>query len=257
MEILSAENIVKRYQTGDIVYTAVNGIDLCIEDGEFIGIMGPSGSGKTTLLNILSGIDKPSEGIIQISGTRIDDLDSDTLSLFRRQKLGFVFQDYNLLDNLTIMENIILPLTLEKKPEKTIRIKVNEIMRLLGISDISNKYPFQVSGGQQQRTAICRAMANDPVIIFADEPTGNLDSNTSGVIMNYFTKINSEKHATILMVTHDAYAASYCHRIVFIKDGRIYSEMVRECSRKEFYDKLINRLSCIGDDVNDIQLSRS
>lgn len=252
MEILSAENIVKRYQTGDITYTAVNGVDLCIEDGEFIGIMGPSGSGKTTLLNILSGIDKPSEGIIQISGTRIDDLNSDKLSLFRRQKLEFIFQDYNLLDNLTIMENIILPLTLEKKPEKTIRIVVNEIMKLLGISDISNKYPFQVSGGQQQRTAICRAMANDPVIIFADEPTGKLDSNASGVIMNYFTKINSERHATILMVTHDAYAASYCHRIVFIKDGRIYSEMVRECSRKEFYDKLINHLSSIGDDVNDI-----
>lgn len=253
MEILITKNIIKTYHSNNIYINAINAINLSITNGEFIGIMGPSGSGKTTLLNLLSGLDKPTQGEIDIEGIKIDSLNNDALAIFRRQKLGFIFQDFNLLDSLTIKENIILPMTLMKKPEHIVDKKAVELMKLLEIFDIANKYPFQTSGGQQQRAAIGRALANDPVIVFADEPTGNLDSRSSNTIMDYFEKINNEKQCTILMVTHDAYAASFCKRIIFIKDGFINSEMVKDCSRKEFYDKLLIHLIKIGDSINDVQ----
>ncbi len=252
MNILSASNITKTYNSDCLALTALSGVDLCIEEGEFIGIMGASGSGKSTLLNLLSGIDKASSGSIEIKGKNIDKLSSDDLALFRREKVGIVFQDFSLLDSLTIKENIILPMTLNKNNVNAVEKRAREVLKLLDIFDIADKYPFQISGGQQQRTAIGRALINDPAIIFADEPTGNLDSKSSNSIMTYFEKINKEKHCTVLMVTHDAFAASFCHRIIFIKDGCINSEIIKNCNRKEFFDELLVHLSTIGGNISEV-----
>ncbi len=253
MDILAAKKITKTYNSNSLSFNALNGIDLRIKAGEFVGIMGASGSGKTTLLNLLSGIDKATTGSIEIQEKSIDTLNNDSLAIFRRQKTGFVFQDFSLLDSLTIKENIILPMTLQKKDVHEVEKKAHEVLKLLDISDIANKYPFQTSGGQQQRAAIGRALANDPVIIFADEPTGNLDSRSSSSVMTYFEKVNKERQCTVLMVTHDAFAASFCHRIIFIKDGCVDSEMIKDCERKKFFDKLLAHLSKIGGNISDVQ----
>jgi len=250
MPVLRAENLVKIYGgKGKVNNTnALNGINLTIESGDFVAIMGPSGSGKTTLLNILSGIDKATSGSIEISGESINQMSKNELSLFRRQHLGFVFQEFNLLDSLTLKENVMLPMILDHKDLDEMETKTHEIMSMFGIDDIMDKYPYAISGGQQQRTSISRAIINDPDIIFADEPTGNLDSKSSKVVMECFEKLNRDNKSTILVVTHDPFAASYCHKVVFIKDGLINREIIRKDDKRSF-SKVI--LDCLAETMGE------
>lgn len=250
--VLVAKNVKKIYGSRGNIYPAINDISLEIKEGEFIGIMGPSGAGKTTLLNVVSTIDKPTSGIITIDGDNIVKMNEDKLSSFRRNKLGFIFQDFNLLDTLTIKENIVLPLALSKVNHKEIEKRVNEVANILGINDILNKYPYEASGGQKQRTAAARAIINKPKLILADEPTGALDSKSSSELLQCLSDLNENNKATIMMVTHDAFAASYCQRIIFIKDGVLFTELVRGGSRKEFFQKIIDILKVLGGDNSDL-----
>lgn len=254
MKVLNARNITKVYGGKDDQSStnALNGVSLSIEEGEFVGIMGPSGSGKTTLVNILSGISKPSAGSVEICGKNITELNKYDMALFRRQKLGFVFQEFNLLDSLTLRENIMLPMILDKRKAEEMKEKAKGIMTLFGIEDIGEKYPYSVSGGQQQRAAVSRALVNEPVIVFADEPTGNLDSKSSKAVMNCFEKMNKERNSTILMVTHDVFAASFCKKIIFIKDGKINMEIMSKGNRKEFFDRILDCLAVIGGEGHDL-----
>ncbi|WP_223702138.1 ABC transporter ATP-binding protein [Sutcliffiella deserti] len=252
--ILKASKLVKIYgETGGEGATkAIDGVDLSVEKGEFLAIMGPSGSGKTTLLHLLSGIDKPTSGQVRIRGLEISGMSGEELAIFRRRQLGFVFQDFNLLDSLTVRENILVPMVLEKRDAFEMEEKVKELADLFGINNILSKYPFKISGGQQQRTAVSRALVNDPSIIFADEPTGNLDSKSSSVIMECFEKIVEELQTTVLVVTHDVFAASYCRKVVFIKDGHIDSYIVRKGDRKEFLDQIMDNLAVLGGRSHDL-----
>lgn len=227
----------------------MNQVSFTVEKGEFTGIMGPSGSGKTTLLNLLSTIDRVTAGHIFYGDTDITELDEDALSDFRKENLGFVFQDFNLLDTLTIEENIILAMSLHGKKKKETDVKVNEILKTLGIKDIRDKFPDQVSGGQKQRCACARALINEPRLILADEPTGALDSRSAQMLLSTFCKMNEQLGATILMVTHDAFSASYCKRILFLKDGEIFNELIRgKKSRREFLNEILDVLALTGGD---------
>lgn len=248
MEILKIENLTKVYNSfkGSKEVTALGGVNLIINKGEFVGIMGPSGSGKTTLLNILSGVDKSTSGDVIISNKDISKMKKDKLALFRRKNIGYIFQDFNLLDSLTLEENIALPLILDKKNSKKVEESVNNLMRFFNISDLKKKYPYHISGGQKQRVAAARALVNEPDIIFADEPTGNLDSKSSNSIMSTISKMNNEINSTVLMVTHDPFAASFCKRIIFIKDGKIKMEITSDGDRKKFFDKILEVQSVIG-----------
>ena len=254
MSVLQVKNLSRVYggRKGVNSTKALNGIDLRVEQGEFVGVMGPSGSGKTTLLNMLGGIDRPTSGIIEIAGENISTMDKNRLALFRRRKLGFVFQEFNLLDSLTLKENIILPMILDKRNTLEMEQKAKEILELFEIDDIGDKYPYNVSGGQQQRAAVGRALVNNPAILFADEPTGNLDSRSSNAVMECFEKMNREMRSTLLMVTHDVFAASYCSRIIFIKDGLIHMELSKKGSKREFFDRILDCLSVLGGERNDI-----
>ncbi|WP_043931046.1 ABC transporter ATP-binding protein [Bacillus sp. EB01] len=254
MVILDVKDIVKIYggSSGEGSTTALDGVSLSVKEGEFIAVMGPSGSGKTTLLNVLSGIDQPASGEVVISGKEIGEMKGDDLALFRRKKLGYVFQDFNLLDSLTVKENILLPMVLEKKNAAEMEEKLGELAKLFEIEPILSKYPYTISGGQQQRTAVSRALVNEPAILFADEPTGNLDSKSSAVIMELFEKIVTELSTTVLLVTHDVFAASYCQKVVFIKDGLIYSTIVKKGSRKEFLNQIMDNLAVLGGKTHDI-----
>ncbi|RSD29007.1 ABC transporter ATP-binding protein [Mesobacillus subterraneus] len=254
MVIMETENIVKVYggASGEGSTKALDGVSLSVNEGEFVAIMGPSGSGKTTLLNVLSGIDQPSSGSVSISGQEISEMTGDALALFRRRQLGFVFQEFNLLDSLTAKENIILPMVLEKKSTAEMEEKVQGLGELFEIDSILDKYPYNISGGQQQRTAVSRALVNEPAIVFADEPTGNLDSKSSAVIMECFEKIVNELGTTVLLVTHDVFAASYCQKVVFIKDGQIHSSIVKKGSRKEFLNSIMDHLAVLGGRTHDI-----
>ena len=254
MVILEADKIVKIYgeTSGESATKALSGISLSVRQGEFVAIMGPSGSGKTTLLNILSGIDKPTSGVMTIAGHAINKMKRDELALFRRKQIGFVFQEFNLLDSLTVKENIILPMVLEKKSAAEMEEKVQTLAGLFEIEPILQKYPYNISGGQQQRTAVSRALVNNPGIIFADEPTGNLDSKSSTAIMECFEKIVQELKTTVLLVTHDVFAASYCQKVIFIKDGHIHSYIVKKGSRKEFLNQIIDNLAVLGGRTYDI-----
>ncbi|HBF6471800.1 TPA: ABC transporter ATP-binding protein [Clostridioides difficile] len=247
MKILTVNNLSKVYGK-KIIFNALNDINFSIEDGEFVGIMGPSGSGKTTLLNMISTIDKPTTGTMELKGKNLLLLKGEELALFRRRELGFVFQDFNLLDTLTIGENIVLPLTLDKVSVKEQDKRLNEVSEILGIKDLLGKRTFEVSGGQAQRTAIVRALINKPSILLADEPTGNLDSKSSKTVMELFQKINKENKVTTMMVTHDPLAASYCSRILFIKDGAIYNEIYKGSSREQFYQEIMDVLTLLGGD---------
>ncbi|MFQ5358308.1 bacitracin ABC transporter ATP-binding protein [Clostridioides difficile] len=247
MKILTVNNLSKVYGK-KIIFNALNDINFSIEDGEFVGIMGPSGSGKTTLLNMISTIDKPTTGTMELKGKNPLLLRGEEFALFRRRELGFVFQDFNLLDTLTIGENIVLPLTLDKVSVKEQDERLNEVSTILGIKDLLGKRTFEVSGGQAQRTAIARALINNPSILLADEPTGNLDSKSSKVVMELFQKINKENKVTTMMVTHDPLAASYCSRILFIKDGSIYNEIYKGSSREQFYQEIMDVLTLLGGD---------
>ncbi len=249
-DIINVESLTKVYGSfkGAKEVHALQGVDLTVSRGEFIGIMGPSGSGKTTLLNILSGIDTATSGKVIIDGKAIDRLKKDELAIFRRKRIGYIFQDFNLLESLTLKENIALPLILDKMPPQEIENRVNELMNFFGISDLAEKYQYHASGGQKQRVAAARALVTDPAVCFADEPTGNLDSKSSANIMEMMTQMNTEKNCTILMVTHDAFAASYCQKIIFIKDGKINIQIQSSGDRKAFFDKILETLSIVGGD---------
>ncbi|WML37434.1 ABC transporter ATP-binding protein [Clostridium sp. OS1-26] len=248
MEILKVNNLTKIYNAykGAKELVALDGISLSVNKGDFVGIMGPSGSGKTTLLNILSGVDKSTSGTVIIDNKDISKMSKDQLSLFRRKNIGYIFQDFNLLDSLTIKENIALPLILDKIAPRIIEKKVKKLMEDFNIGDLIEKYPYHISGGQKQRAAAARALVNNPAVIYADEPTGNLDSKSSDSIMNTIAKMNEEMNSTVFMVTHDPFAASFCKRIIFIKDGRIKLEITSAGDRKKFFDKILEIQSFIG-----------
>ncbi|MEW9500993.1 ABC transporter ATP-binding protein [Jeotgalibacillus marinus] len=257
MAILKANSLSKIYQVKKgISHRALDEFNLTVEEGEFVGIMGPSGSGKTTLLNILATIDTATSGELKIKGFNPATLSSKKLALFRRKELGFVFQDYNLLDTLTIEENIILPLTLDKTNVSEMKQRVNTVAENFGIESILQKRTYEVSGGQQQRAAIARAIIQNPLLVLADEPTGNLDSKASKDVMQSMTKLNEQQKTSILMVTHDPFAASYCKRIVFIKDGKYFTEIHQGSNRQAFFQEILDVLSLLGGDVNEFQTIR-
>lgn len=240
-------DVEKYYGNGNHVTKAVDRVSFVVEKGEFIGVMGSSGSGKTTLLNLLSTIDSVTAGHIYYGDTDITELSEDRLSDFRKENLGFVFQEYNLLDTLTLEENMMLAMTLHRKGKKEIQKRCGELLRLLGIEEVKDQYPYQVSGGQKQRCACARALANHPALLLADEPTGALDSLSAQTLLETFTDLNSKMGATIFMVTHDAFSASYCRRILFLKDGKIFHELVRgEKKRRDFLNEILDVLSLTG-----------
>ena len=251
MDVLQVNNLSKVY-LGKVNYTALENINFNLKEGEFVGVMGPSGSGKTTLLNCISTIDEPSTGDVLVRGKNPYKLGEEDLSKFRRKELGFVFQDFNLVDTLTVKENIILPLVLDSIDTKVIEERLDKIMKLLGIKDILSKRTFEISGGQAQRVAIARALIHNPPLILADEPTGNLDTKAAKDVMKMFTTINEEFITSILMVTHDPYIASFCNRVVFIKDGKIYNEIHKGDNKTIFYKKILDMLSFLGGNVDDI-----
>ncbi|CUQ15842.1 ABC transporter ATP-binding protein [Clostridium baratii] len=239
--VVDVKDLKKAYgKTNDNKFYALDGISLSVEKGEFVGIMGPSGSGKTTLLNILSTLDNSTSGVVRIDGTDITHMKSDELSDFRSQKLGFIFQDFNLLENLSLYENIALPLYLQGVSSRKIDKRVKEVAETLDILKILKKYPTEVSGGQKQRTAAARALVHNPAIILGDEPTGALDSKNATSMLEAMTNLNKEQGVSILMVTHDAYSASYCDRILFIRDGKIFNELKKESNQDNFYKEILD-----------------
>ena len=240
-------DIEKYYGTDKTVTKAVDRVCFAVEHGEFIGVMGASGSGKTTLLNMLSAIDRVTAGHIFYEDTDITELSEDQIARFRKDNLGFVFQEYNLLDTLTLEENIMLAMSLRKEKKRVIEKECREMLRLLGIEEVKDQFPYQVSGGQKQRCACARALVNHPKLILADEPTGALDSRAAQTLLETFTRMNQEQKATIFMVTHDAFSASYCGRILFLKDGKIFHELIRgEKSRRAFLNEILDVLSLTG-----------
>ncbi|MCC0652043.1 ABC transporter ATP-binding protein [Clostridioides sp. ES-S-0001-03] len=245
MNILSIKNISKTYY-GKVPYKALDSINLSIEKGEFVAVMGPSGSGKSTLLNIISTIDKQSEGQVILNGQDTSKLEGEKLAEFRRKQLGFVFQNFNLIDTLTVGENIMLPLTLDGRNVKKMNRETKNISEFLGIDKILDRRTYEISGGQAQRCAIARAIINKPSLLLADEPTGNLDSKSTDDVLELFAKINKEQSVTTLMVTHEAYSASHSDRVVFIKDGCIYTEIKKSGTNSSFYNKILSVLSQIG-----------
>ncbi|WP_150271765.1 ABC transporter ATP-binding protein [Paenibacillus tepidiphilus] len=247
--VLHARNVHKTYGSKGGAQQVLKGIDLRVLRKEFVGIMGPSGSGKTTLLNVLATIDRASDGAIFIDNEDISTMSSAALSAFRRNKLGFIFQDYNLLDTLTVKENILLPLSLGKISKQRAEREFTAIAEVLGIRDLAHKYPYEISGGQKQRTAAGRALIHQPSIVFADEPTGALDSKSASSLLSVMDEVNRNRGVTIIMVTHDPVASSYCNRVVFLKDGKIYSELYRgEKSRQSFFKDIIDVQAVLGGD---------
>ena len=252
-KILEVKNIEKYYGNKSNLTKAIDNISFNVEQGEFVGIMGASGSGKTTLLNCISTIDKVTAGHIIINGEDITKLKGNKLNKFRREELGFIFQDFNLLDTLTSYENIALALTIQKVNPKQIDRKVNDVAEKLGIKDTLKKYPYQLSGGQKQRVASSRAIITNPKLVLADEPTGALDSKSARQLLENFEYLNNELKATILMVTHDAFTASYANRILFIKDGKVFNELIKgNDTRKQFFEKIIEVQTLLGGDLNDV-----
>ena len=250
--ILDVVDIEKYYGNKGNLTKAVNHVSFQVEKGEFIGIMGPSGSGKTTLLNCISTIDTIDAGHIYLGSQDLASLPQQKSARFRQENLGFIFQDFNLLDTLSIEENIALPLSIQNMAALKIDAKIDEISGILGISDVIKKYPYQMSGGQKQRVAAARALITDPAMVLADEPTGALDSRSARSLLESMEGMNQNYDATILMVTHDAFAASFATRVIFLKDGKIFNE-VRKGSdtRKEFFDKIMDVVTLMGGDLND------
>ena len=252
-EILKLERIQKFYGNGNNITKAIRDISFTVNESEFVGIMGPSGSGKTTLLNCISTIDTASAGHIYLGGTDVTEIKEKEIARFRRENLGFIFQDFNLLDTLTISENIALALTINHIPVGQVDGLVQEMAAKLNITEILEKYPYQVSGGQKQRCACARAIINKPKLILADEPTGALDSHSSQMLLSTIQSINKELGATILMVTHDAFSASYASRILFLKDGEIFTEILKgNDTRQVFFEKILNVLTMMGGGVSDV-----
>lgn len=251
--ILNVDKIEKYYGNKGNITKAIDNISFKVNEGEFLGIMGPSGSGKTTILNCISTIDNVTTGKITINNKDITTLKTKALEAFRRDELGFIFQDFNLLDTLTAYENIALALTIQKRGITEIDNLIKDVAKKLGINELLNQYPFQLSGGQKQRVACARALVTEPSLILADEPTGALDSKSSRLLLDSFEKLNKEFHSTILMVTHDSFTASYANRILFIKDGRIFTELIRgNDTRKEFFNKIIEVVTLLGGDVGHV-----
>ncbi|MFD3156819.1 ABC transporter ATP-binding protein [Haloimpatiens sp. FM7330] len=248
-KILKINNVQKFYGTSRNVIKAINNISFEVCEGEFVGIMGASGSGKTTLLNCLSTIDTVSAGHIYVKDQDITEIKAKKLAKFRRENLGFIFQDYNLLDNLTVFENIAMALTINKVPTREYKKRIYELSEKLGINNILDKYPYEISGGQKQRCACVRALINNPKIVLADEPTGALDSKSSSILLKTMEKMNVELNSTILMVTHDAFSASYAERILFLKDGKIFTEINKgDKSRREFFNDILEVMAVLGGD---------
>lgn len=249
-KVVEIKNLVKNYGMKDFLTRVLKGIDLTIYQNDFIAIMGPSGSGKTTLLNILSTIDKPTQGSVVIDGRDITKISNRELSKLRRDKIGFVFQDYNLLDTMTLQDNIALPLSLNGASNRMCIQKSEELAAMFGLKEHLKKYPYQLSGGQKQRGATCRALITEPEIIFADEPTGALDSKAGRELLECLRRVNESGRATILMVTHDPFSASYAKDVYILSDGQIKCRLSRGKDRKEFYDKIIDMQSSMGGDFS-------
>ena len=251
-EILKIDKIEKYYGNKSSLTKAIDNLSFNVYEGEFVAIMGASGSGKTTLLNCISTIDKVTSGHIYVAGNDITKLRGNNLNKFRREELGFIFQDFNLLDTLTAYENIALALSIQNIKEKEISDRIKRVSEELDINSVLGKYPYQMSGGQKQRVASARAIITNPKLILADEPTGALDSKSSKMLLEKFNYLNKENKATILMVTHDAFTASYSSRVIFIKDGKIFNEIRRgNDSRRDFFDKIINVVTMLGGDLSD------
>ena len=252
MSLLRLQNVEKYYGSRSSLTKAVDDISFNVEKGEFTAIMGASGSGKTTLLNCISTIDRVTAGHIMLEDTDITKLKGKELNKFRRDKLGFIFQDFNLMDTLTAYENIALALSIQKRPAKEIDKAVKTDAEQLGIAEVLNKYPYEMSGGQKQRVASARAIVTSPKLVLADEPTGALDSKSSKMLLERFNYLNHECDDTIIMVTHASFTASYASRVLFIKDGKVFNEINRGGdSRKQFFDKIINVVTLLGGDVSD------
>lgn len=250
--ILKIESIEKYYGNKSSLTKAINNISFQVEKGEFVAIMGASGSGKTTLLNCISTIDKVTSGNIYVAGRNITNLNGKELNKFRREELGFIFQDFNLLDTLTAYENIALALSIQGVKPDEIDARIREVARELDIESVLKKYPYEMSGGQKQRVASARAIITEPKLILADEPTGALDSKSSKMLLEKISYLNIKNMATILMVTHDAFTASYASRVIFIKDGRIFNELLRKGrNRKEFFDDIMDVVTMLGGELND------
>lgn len=253
-EVLKINNIEKYYGNKGNIIKAIDDISFSVRKGEFVGVMGPSGSGKTTLLNVIATIDDVSSGNIYLDGKDLTEINQKNISRFRRENLGFIFQDFNLLDTLTIHENIALALTINKTKKDEIDKKVLSVARELGIEKLLLKYPYEASGGEKQRTACARALVTNPKLILADEPTGALDSKSAQMLIEMISNLNKDLDATILMVTHDSFTASYCNRILFIKDGKIFTELVRgENTRRQFFNKILDVVALLGGDVRDVR----
>ncbi|MFA6655228.1 MAG: ABC transporter ATP-binding protein [Bacillota bacterium] len=248
MTVLKVQGLSKVYgsEKNSAATWALENINFEVDQGEFLGVMGPSGSGKTTLLNLLASMDKPTTGHIEIAGVDLSKLKDEETAMFRRKNIGFVFQDFNLLYTLSVKENIILPLALDEVRPSDIEKRVSQVAENLGITHILDKRVFEISQGEQQRTAIARAIINRPKVVLADEPTGNLDSKSANGVMKTFSSLNEEYGITILMVTHDPFAASFCKRILFLKDGEIFSELRRSDGRQKFFQQVIDVLSVMG-----------
>ena len=252
MSLLRIQNVEKYYGSKSSLTKAVDDISFNVEKGEFTAIMGASGSGKTTLLNCISTIDRVTAGHIMLEDQDITKLKGKELNKFRRDKLGFIFQDFNLMDTLTAYENIALALSIQKRSAKEIDKAVRTVAEQLGITEVLNKYPYEMSGGQKQRVASARAIVTSPKLVLADEPTGALDSKSSKMLLERFNYLNHECDATIIMVTHDSFTESYASRVLFIKDGKVFNEINRGGeSRKQFFDKIINVVTLLGGDVSD------
>lgn len=252
-EILRVTNVEKYYGNKLNLTKAIDNVSFSVDKGEFVGIMGASGSGKTTLLNCISTVDRVTSGHIYIRNKDITKMKSRHLARFRREELGFVFQDFNLLDTLTGFENIVLPLSISGVNHKEAEKRVEEVAKKLEITNILSKYPYQMSGGERQRTAAARAIVTNPAIILADEPTGSLDSKSARMLLESLENLNKNYSATILMVTHDAFTASYCSRILFIKDGRLFNELIKgDSTRKEFFSKIIDVVTLLGGDAGNV-----
>lgn len=253
MSLLKVEHVVKIYGSKTNITHALNDISFEVENGDYVGIMGASGSGKTTLLNCLSTVDKINRGRILIENQDVSRLRGNQLSDFRKKNLGFIFQDYNLLDTLTAQENIALALTINKVPVDELLKRIEFVAEALGIKSVLDKYPAQLSGGQQQRVAAARAIVTNPKIVFADEPTGALDSKSASLLLESFTKMNTELGVSIMLVTHDAYVASHCKRVIFIKDGQIFNTLEKGTqTRKQFFERIIEVISILGGNIHDV-----
>lgn len=249
--MLKVNHLFKSYQTGEVRYDVLKDVNIHVKKGEFVGIMGPSGSGKTTLLNCISCFIPFEKGEILLGNENISNLSEDSLAEVRNQKLGFVFQDFMLLDGINVLENICLPQIIEGNPGTAMESKAKKLCHFFGIENIMNKYPAEISGGEKQRTAVARALMNNPYILLADEPTGNLDSKSCQAVINSFIQAKTQLSATVFMVTHDTFSASFCDRVIVLKDGCTYTELKREGSRKAFMNDLLDVLKILGGGTDD------